>query len=345
MSRLKERLEKNCLNCNTEVAGRYCQNCGQENLETKESVWHLISHFFKDITHFDGKFFSTLKYLITKPGFVSKEYMIGRRASYVNPVRMYIFTSFVFFLIFFSKFQVDKKQFELKIGKQTIESIDKMDSLSFNNFTKTLNKGEPMSREDFKKFRDTLQNSGGTLFGGKYQTRSAYDSGIRAGIVKDNWLKRNFLFKGFEITEKYRHKQGELFANLFSMLMHNFPTLLFISLPMFALFLKVVYYKKKGYLFVSHGIYAIHLYIVYFIMLLIIIFLSYLNDKFNWTFAEVLIFLLFIGLFFYEYKAMRNFYIEGRLKTIFKFLLAFIFRLAIIFILFTFFLIFSFLKV
>ena len=80
MSRLKERKEKNCLNCNAEVQGRFCHVCGQENIETKETVWHLISHFFQDITHFDGKFFSSLKYLVTKPGFLSTEYMIGRRA-------------------------------------------------------------------------------------------------------------------------------------------------------------------------------------------------------------------------------------------------------------------------
>ncbi|HLX93189.1 MAG TPA: DUF3667 domain-containing protein, partial [Puia sp.] len=64
-------------------------------------MWHLVSHFFYDITHFDGKFFSTSKLLLTKPGFLSKEYMLGRRASYLNPIRMYVFTSAFFFLIFF----------------------------------------------------------------------------------------------------------------------------------------------------------------------------------------------------------------------------------------------------
>ena len=44
MSRLKERKEKNCLNCNAEVQGRFCHNCGQENIETKETVWHLIDN-------------------------------------------------------------------------------------------------------------------------------------------------------------------------------------------------------------------------------------------------------------------------------------------------------------
>ncbi len=72
MSHSKERHEKICLNCNAELTGRYCHVCEQENIEPKETVWGLVSHFFYDITHFDGKFFSTARYLITKPGFFTQ---------------------------------------------------------------------------------------------------------------------------------------------------------------------------------------------------------------------------------------------------------------------------------
>ncbi|MCW3112565.1 MAG: hypothetical protein JWR18_961 [Segetibacter sp.] len=69
MSHFKERKEKNCLNCNAQVQGRYCQVCGQENVEPKETFGHLVTHLIYDITHLDGKFFSSLKYLLFKPGF------------------------------------------------------------------------------------------------------------------------------------------------------------------------------------------------------------------------------------------------------------------------------------
>lgn len=345
MSHLKERSDKDCLNCNARVYGRYCHVCGQENTETEETAWHLITHFFNDITHFDGKFFSSLKLLFFKPGFLSNEYRMGRRASYLNPVRMYIFTSFVFFLVFFSQFQVDEKQFEFKVGKQTMSAINKMDSTDFIEFTKALNNDKPMTREVFREYVDSLRSNGGIVLGGTYKSRAAYDSAIETGKVKDGWFRKNLAYKGFELNEKYKNSDGKLFANLFSILMHNFPTLLFVSLPLFAWFLKLIYYGKKDYLFVSHGIYAIHLYIVYFIVLLAIIFLSFLSDKFHWSFKEILMFVFFMLLLMYEYKAMRNFYMQGRLKTIMKFVLAIIFRLAIIFILFIFFLIFSFLKV
>ncbi len=100
MSHHKEREEKICLNCNTEIHGRYCHKCGQENTEPQESFWHLVTHFVYDVTHFDGKFFSTLKHLLFRPGYLPAEYLRGRRTSYLHPIRMYVFTSAIFFVIF-----------------------------------------------------------------------------------------------------------------------------------------------------------------------------------------------------------------------------------------------------
>jgi hypothetical protein len=102
VSHLEEREEKVCLNCNAQLNGRYCHICGQENLEPKESFWHLLTHFVYDVTHFDGKFFSTLKYLVFRPGFLATEYLAGKRASYLHPIRMYVFASAIFFVVFFS---------------------------------------------------------------------------------------------------------------------------------------------------------------------------------------------------------------------------------------------------
>lgn len=101
------RKENNCLNCNAVVSDRFCGICGQENIIVKESFWGIISHFFKDISHYDGKFLSTLKYLLLRPGFLPAEYLRGRRLSYLNPIRLYVFTSAFFFLIFFTFYQSD----------------------------------------------------------------------------------------------------------------------------------------------------------------------------------------------------------------------------------------------
>jgi len=98
--------------------------CGQENLEPKETVWHLVQHFFNDITHFDGKFFSTVKLLLRKPGFLSAEYIAGRRMSYLNPIRMYVFTSAFFFIILFS---MKKPEEMVKSNSDTGQSLAQLE--------------------------------------------------------------------------------------------------------------------------------------------------------------------------------------------------------------------------
>lgn len=65
----------------------------------------MVQHFLYDITHFDSKFFDSMKFLLLKPGFLPKEYIAGKRASYLNPVKKYVFTSAVFFIVFFSVFK------------------------------------------------------------------------------------------------------------------------------------------------------------------------------------------------------------------------------------------------
>ena len=350
MSHLKERQEKNCLNCNTEVQGRYCQNCGQENIEPKETVWHLITHFFQDITHFDGKFFSTVKYLVIRPGFLSKEYMIGKRMSYVNPIRMYIFTSAFFFLIFFSFFKPDKLdgQSETTINKKSLAQIAKMDSASFAAFTREINKEDnkpdsPMTREQFRAYVDTMLVGNGNLVNVKYNSRQEYDSVLKAG-KDDNWIERTFIYKLIDINTKYKGRRLDAFRDFKELLLHSLPQLLFLSLPLLALLLKLIYIRRKDFYYVSHGIFSLHLYIFVFIALLVIFSLNSLNNMLHWWPISLIIFFLYLGLFFYQYKAMRNFYKQRRAKTILKFILVSILFLIMLFLLFAIFVFTSFFK-
>jgi len=351
MSRLKERKGRNCLNCHIHIKGRFCHRCGQENIEPKESVWDLISHFFKDITHFDGKFFSTLQYLISKPGFLSREYMVGRRASYVNPIRMYIFTSAFFFLIFFSFFTIGNKSIAtIDVNGKTYEQIEAMDSLVFDKFTKNVNKedGKPataMSRQEFKKYFDSSSAKTGFQFTpGNYKTKAEYDSVLQSGKKEHNWLERQLIYKNIEINEKFNGRKNEMFRSYANILLHSLPQMLFILLPLFALILKLLYIRRKDYYYVNHGIFSIHFYIFGFIAMLVMFGLSKLNSTLNWgiiTFIEVLI---GFGILFYLYKAMRKFYQQRRAKTIIKFfILCFLlfFTMTLLFVVFIFFSLFK----
>jgi hypothetical protein len=354
VSHLKERKEKNCLNCNAQLQGRYCNICGQENVEPKESAWHLVNHFFQDITHFDGKFFTTLWLLISRPGFLSAEYARGRRASYLNPIRMYVFSSALFFLIFFSFFKVDDNTINnnASIKGKTLKQISQMDTAAFNKFTQEINKeafgnNTPMTRERFKVYFDSAladMNPGFQFSGTKYQSLAEYDSLVNIGVVKDGWVKHVFQRRQLQIKAKYKGHSGEMTKILIDVFLHKLPQMMFISLPLLALLLKLLYIRRKAFYYVNHGIFSIHLYIYVFIALLISFGLNKIHDKTGWLIFDVLKVFVNFSIFFYLYKALKNFYQQGRIKTISKYLillLSFTFLVAILFVIFLFLSVFS----
>ena len=89
-----------CANCNQQLKDEmnYCFNCGQENHIKRVSLKMILSDFTATYFSFESKLFVSLKYLLTRPSFLSSEYLNGKMESYLKPIRMYIFISFTFFL-------------------------------------------------------------------------------------------------------------------------------------------------------------------------------------------------------------------------------------------------------
>ena len=88
-----------CLNCGTPLVGPHCHGCGQ-----RAHVHKTIGAFFHDLVHgvlhFEGKIFRTVPMLVTRPGKLTREYIEGRRASYVSPIALFLFTVFLLFAAF-----------------------------------------------------------------------------------------------------------------------------------------------------------------------------------------------------------------------------------------------------
>ncbi len=345
MSHLKERSEKNCLNCNAQVLGRYCHICGQENVVTYETAWQMVVHFFQDITHYDGKFVGSIRYLLTKPGFLTTEYMAGRRASYLHPIRMYVFTSAIFFIIFFSISGSENIKSVSTYSGKTDAEIALMDSTTFSAFTQQINGGKPMTRAGFEQYKDSVSRRSGIHFTtSKFASKAQYDSALQSGKVKHNWLKRTMVYKDIEINEKYQKDQKLILASFKNTLVHSFPQLLFISLPLFALILKWLYWRRKSYFYVSHAVFGVHLYVFLFLILLIVIGINKLIDATHQNWLDYLLVLLTLYIFYYEYKAMRVFYGQGRAKTILKFFILNVGHFIVLAFLMIFFVFFSLLK-
>ena len=355
MSHIPQRKEKDCLNCGTVVQGRYCQNCGQENVVTKETFWHMVTHFFYDITHFDSSFFSTIRYLLSKPGYLSTEYSKGKRASYLHPVRLYVFTSAVYFLLFFSFFKPgnaneNARPEPLSVKERNDYSIKLKEQLK--NDTGNL---------DFKKALALIKDSS-RVFTVKDKVKPVSDKGVSINFTdkdyksiaeydsaelklppskRDGWIVRKFVKLGISLSNKYKENPEQIGEKLLEGFFHRLPYLLFVSLPLFALILKLVYIRRKEYYFADHGVFTIHHYVLSFILLLLAFSLNKLQDITGWNYLNSVNLFLFLGLSWYLLVGMHNFYKQGWGKTIIKFLIVTLLSLTMMLLLFLIFLLFS----
>jgi hypothetical protein len=354
VSHQHERKEKDCLNCGATVAGRYCQNCGQENVETKETFWSLATHFIYDILHFDGKFFYTLKYLFTKPGFVAGQYAKGKRAFYLHPIRMYLFTSAVFFLVFFSvgAFNIGKGKIN-----GTLDEDDRRELANVYSARLQKNPSDTFLRPRIALLLDSTRRlppdslswlqdaepSGMKINKRQYASLSQYDS-VQAALPpekKDNWIPRAFARQAFKSRAKYGNS-SEVLKSLLETFLHRLPYMLFLSLPFFAGLLKLLYIRRKNFLYSDHAVFTLYHYVFSFILLLAMIGVNALANAFHWEPLSYLTVILGFTWPVYLFLEMRRFYGQSGGKIFLKFVLLNILGFFLILILFFAFFVFSF---
>jgi len=86
-----------CGNCGAEKQGLYCAVCGQNDRDYQRSVFPVVGEMLAETFETDSRLFRTARVLFTRPGFLSSEFSSNRRAGYISPFRLYLFTSIIFF--------------------------------------------------------------------------------------------------------------------------------------------------------------------------------------------------------------------------------------------------------
>lgn len=331
MSHQPERKEKNCLNCGTEVVGRYCHVCGQENIETKESFLGLTKHFVYDVIHFDGNFFHTLFLLFKRPGKVAKEYCQGKRASYLHPIRMYLFTSAVFFLVFFSTKKADIIE---RDQNATLTSVERTELI--NEYKRDLKK-DPNDTVA-KRALVLLQDSSKTLSGrsintldqkqvfsmaGHYKSVHEYDSTQKTlpEAKRDGWFIRAFRQRAIKFNHEYEGRADEGIRIFWEDFLHKLPYVLFMSLPFFAFILKLLYIRRKNFYYSDHAVFTLYHYVFTFILLLLTFGVTALQSVWKSGLLTFLYAVLLLAWPVYLFMEMRYFYGQSRKKTLLKFFL------------------------
>jgi hypothetical protein len=320
MSHSKIREDKTCLNCRHVVEQKFCPNCGQENTDSRKTFHHLFIHFFEDLTHYENAFWKTIRNLLFKPSTLTKEYLSGKRLSYLAPVRLYIFISFITFLLI--------AMFPSKV-KGDIDKSEKVLSKELAKNTEGLAKKEADKYFHLKSMKeiDSIQ---------KYGKESN----------KLNATSYWFYEKAVHVTET--NTKREIIEKFVESFFHNLPKILFIIMPFFAFFLWLFHNKKKWYYF-DHGIFTLH----YFSFLLLIFLIMFIIDRLIGLFGEnnpltfissITTFVGTIWMCYYFYPAHHRFYGESRIVSFVKSVLLFIINSLFILFLLTFYVLYTFIN-
>lgn len=122
-----------CPNCANRFDAdfKYCPECGQINKKINLGFRHILSELLSANFNLDSKIFVSLKLLITKPGFLTREYLAGRRTKYITPIRLYLVISVFYFFI--AALNFGNKEGVVKWNDDNIVTSENQDSIKLEN--------------------------------------------------------------------------------------------------------------------------------------------------------------------------------------------------------------------
>jgi hypothetical protein len=126
-----------CFNCTTPLQGGWCYHCGQRGADYHRSIRHLAWEALEDFFHADSRLWHTLPRLVVNPAKLTREFVAGRRASQVPPLRLYLVAVLVVFLAGEAITPIHPGQFKVESGKD--DTPPKFDVHIYKPWDKTLN--------------------------------------------------------------------------------------------------------------------------------------------------------------------------------------------------------------
>ncbi|WP_168421776.1 DUF3667 domain-containing protein [Candidatus Ulvibacter alkanivorans] len=329
-----------CLNCGQplDLSDVYCPYCSQLNSTKQLSFKDFFGEFINSIVSYDSRLRYTVKDLLFRPGTITYNYVTGRRLRYANPFRFFLSVSIIYFIlnglistfipsetpVNFNKsndsvvtYSYGEDTYDLEGQKITEDankaiSADSIDPASVaveNDTTEkeldyisekdldTLSAGERITR------RIILYND----FYKKHEVNDA-STALKSLNHENTWFNR-WLYQKTDVIDRIKNNPIK-FANY---LAAKIPFFLFFFTPFFALFFWLLYSRKR-YSYIEHMIFIFHIFSFLFLAML----LCLLPDLLIGEDVLMGITLMLIGPFYF-YKALRNFYKQGRFVTLIKF--------------------------
>lgn len=306
----KQRIKSDhCTNCGRQLPQQenYCPDCGQENDNKRQSFSHVVVHTLETILHIDSKVLLTVKPLLFKPGFLTREFLNGKRKSYLDPIRMFFSVVIAYFLLSTLSDKISGKDKEhVSSPKEIKEKLAAGDTtIQFGNIPIdfTIKPGDTSASDSsdddhYSKITDLAEK-------GITDVEQILDS---LGKEKTFWNKLYYsqVIKTINLNgDEFQHYVKSKLA-----------WMVFAVMPVFALLLMAFFYKSK-YFYIDHLMFSCHLHSFIFLMSCISVLIEMIT---GWGLALVFFPIVIV----YSVLALKRVYGNSTAKTIFKSIFLFI---------------------
>ncbi len=287
-----------CENCGTALTGPYCAQCGQPAVDYHRSFGSLLADAADAFFNFDARFFQSFGLLLFKPWRLTNEFVEGKRARHVHPLRVYLIASVLFFLVinFLARdnhFQTQTKFDEDEVATPAASAAPGAQptaSVSSGISPRPASSSPAAPSKGFQmKVSDEPGKSG---FGRWVQAR-----------VKDKIGPTG--------------NRGDLFLRT---LIQNLAPMVLCCIPLFALVLKILYIFKRRF-YIEHLIFALHTHAFVFLSTVIIIGIGFLLALKSPVLTAIACPILGTAVLVQLLVAIRRVYRQNWFATVFKFAL------------------------
>ena len=236
-----------CRNCGAALQGEYCSVCGQREGRADLRLRDVLGEFADDFVQPDSRMWRTLSGLVLRPGFLTAEFIAGRRARYLPPLRLYLTLSFILFLVVSCGFSSIKMSIDP-------ESVDMAEGGKNGSVEVTI----PVKPADSSLGVDA----------GSTSAESEDASGLEqklnielADADSPQWLK--------DLERRVEDNAADMAADparFVDALMDYLPQMMFLLLPVFALLVRLCYLFSDFH-YLQHLVFALHyhsfIYLIY----------------------------------------------------------------------------------
>lgn len=220
-----------CLNCGAPLNGPFCAQCGQRDIPPYPTVRELATDALSEFSGWDGRLLNTVRSLVARPGVLTHEFLEGRRARYISPLRLYLSASVVYFLLTAAvpeiNFENGRSVSGLRIGVTKGTASSTAAERVADAANDAMGKGQPITEAEKQQALKDIQ---------------------RAPKLMQPFLRR-------VVADPDGFKRG---------LFETMPKMLFALLPIFAAIVAVFYHGRK---YPEHLYFAIHLHAFIFLAL------------------------------------------------------------------------------